>query len=288
MQFSGKSDAVCSAIADQYLPISAEGALPRNRIGAALAVLDKADLIVSCFVIGKIPTSSQDPYALKRSLNGLLRIVVEDRLSLSWTKLVTEILGDIQKSRLVKRLDFDGVRSQLAVFFNERLVIFFTKAKGFREELVQAVLATDSDSVYLIHERLEALSQLEGAESFKRTLKVMQRTSNILKSGKDGVVPGEIKPHIFTDDLERQLYEVYEKQKSPILKAAGEKQYALATSLYADAFFDILHLFFEKVLVNVPEPDVRQNRLSLLAAVRSLYKDSIADLSKVKATTDGS
>lgn len=285
MEFSGKNESVCEAIGEHYLPASSEGPLPKTRVGAALALLDKADLVVSCFVAGKVPTSSQDPYALKRAMNGIFRIAVQHRFGLDWQRLSGAVLDQINKEKIMKKIE-PAAGQALAAFYRERAVYFFSKTGGFKEELVQAVLSSDSGSFLGAYEKLEALSKLEGEESFKKTLKVVQRASNILKSldGKEAV--GSVKPAIFKEDLERQLFDRYETKKATIDKAIASKEYALATSLYADAFFDILHVFFEKVLVNVPEPEVRRNRLALLAAVRSLYSDGVADLSKVKAAAE--
>jgi glycyl-tRNA synthetase beta chain len=283
LRFSGKNDAVASAVGEQYLPGSAEGPLPRTRLGAALAILDKADLVVSCFIVGKAPTSSQDPYALKRSMTGIFRTAIAHGFPVSWERLAGAVIDGIRKGKCAKPFDEAAVKTALRAFYRERAQHFFVKSGGYRDELVEAVLAAESDCITAAQGRLEALSKLESVEAFRKTVKVLQRTANILKSA-DGADLAAVKPQAFREDLERQLYEKYESQKPPILQAISDRQYDRATSLYADAFFDILHVFFEKVLVNVPEIDVRRNRLALLAAVKSLYSEGIADLSKFRPT----
>ena len=89
-------------------------------------------------------------------------------------------------------------------------------------------------------------------------------------------------PAVFTEVLEHRVFELYEKSNQAILEAAKAKDYALATSLYAEAFFDILIEFFEKVFVNADDLAVRKNRLALLKAVNRLYASHIADLSKIR------
>ena len=280
-----KPEPVALAIAEQYLPVSGEGRLPETRVGAALAILDKADLIVSCFVAGKIPSSSQDPYALKRSLVGIVRIAAAHRFDVSWRGLVAAFLDGLESQRLAPNLRRDAVAAQLVAFFRERAAYYFENSRGYAPDLVEAALATESDRLLKLEERISALAKIEREETFKRSLKIVQRTSNILKAVPKADL-GQIDPARLSEPSEKDLFRLYGEKKEAISEAATRGDYGLATSLYAEAFFDILHVFFERVLVNSPEADVRRNRLSLLDAVRSLYIHRIADLSKIKQTAE--
>ncbi len=278
---AGESTPVSKAVAEQYLPASADGKGPSTRVGAALSILDKADLVTACFIIGKVPTSSQDPYALKRAVIGIIRNAVEHRLAVSWSALAGWFLAEFQKKPGLDPARAAALKSQLETFHRERLAYYFQHLRGFEPDLVAAVLETNSDSAQAASERLEALSALRRKPFFEKSVKVIERTSNILKSA-NGLSSGDIREDRLMEDVERDLFKKYEQGRAPILEAIGRKDFEKATSLYADTFFDILDVFFDKVLVNAPDEEVRRNRFCLLNAVRSLYTSHIADLSKVK------
>ncbi len=277
---AGEPETVTRAVAEQYLPASAEGRVPATRLGAALSILDKADLVTACFIIGKVPTSSQDPYALKRGVGGIIRMAVEHRLPVSWKAVAEWFLKEFQAAGRLAADKSGALRSQLEAFHRERLAYFFQQ-KGFQPDLIAAVLETSSDSALGAFERLRALSKLRPQPVFEKSFKVVERTSNILKSA-DGAAQGPVREDRFEEDLERELFRHYRERQGAILEAVGRKDYEGATNLYAEAFFDILHQFFDKVLVNAPDLEVRKNRFCLLNEIRSLYTSHIADLSKVK------
>lgn len=285
VQTAGRSQNVATAIADHYLPSSPEGKLPGTRAAAALSILDKADLVIACFASGKTPSSSQDPYALKRNMAGIFRTSIHHKIPLNWESLASNLLKQIETQGFLKQAKAQPqqILKDLNSFYAERLSYFFEHQRKYEPELIQAVLETRPASVLAADERLSALARLHKSASFGKALKIIQRTSNILKGAQAGEI-GQTREDLFKEDSEKQLFERYKSQKTPIEAAAGSRDYALATSLYADAFFDILHTFFEKVLVNSPDPEVRRNRLSLLDAVKTLYTRQVADLSKIKAS----
>ena len=109
----------------------------------------------------------------------------------------------------------------------------------------------------------------------------MERTVNILKGNKEAL-PDKIDPSFFTEELEREVFRHYEASHQAIRQAVDVRDYRVATDLYARAFFDILDEFFDKVFVNAEDLKVKRNRLALLRAVKELYTDKIADLSKIR------
>ena len=142
-------------------------------------------------------------------------------------------------------------------------------------------MASDFKAPYETFMRVETLSKLTEERPFAEAWKVVERTSNILKSNKE-ILPDRPELALFQEDLERQVFESYEKSHRAIQQAAESRNFKLATSLYAEAFFDILNKFFEKVFVNAEDLTIRKNRLALLRAVNRLYTTSIADLSKIR------
>lgn len=271
-----ESPAVAEAIGEQYLPRTVGDQLPATLHGSLLSVFDKTDLVAACFKLGLEPTSSADPYGLRRSVTAIFKILLDKNLLLS----VEELL-----SRSLEELGFEGSRDKevmekLTVFFEDRFKALLVD-RGHREDLVEAVLAAGFKFPCQTFKKIRALGGILTDAAFPKAWKVVERTANILKGHKDNL-PDKIQPALFTEELERQVYERYQNSQAAILKAIQNADFELATSLYAEAFFDILSEFFEKVFVNAEDLKVRKNRLALLKAVRDLYTENIADLSKIR------
>ncbi|MBI4352985.1 MAG: glycine--tRNA ligase subunit beta [Candidatus Omnitrophica bacterium] len=273
---NGEKEEAALAVGEQYLPRTAQDRLPQTMTGALLSVLDKTDLIAACFGLGLEPSSSLDPYGLRRSAVGILRILIDRRLDFSLFRLFQEnqkALGDcIQKEMSGRMLE------RLESFFGDRFEALLVD-RGFRVDLVQAVLGSGFEHPYRAYERLECLSKITGETYFFQACKVAERTSNILKAAR-GALSRPPDPSLFVEDLEREVFRSYDRCRQAVLEAKDARDFKRATSLYAEAFFDILGRFFEKVFVNADDQAVRENRLRLLGAVRSLYAD-VADLTKI-------
>ncbi len=275
---SGEDPRTAAAIGEQYLPRTAQGPLPESLAGSLLSIFDKADLVVACLGQGLEPSSSLDPYGLRRSASAILKIAIEKKMALSLSKLLVETKSQLgvfihkdHESSLLKKLD---------TFFKDRFKSVMVD-RGFREDLVEAVIASGFDVPYEAYRRLESLNGFCEEELFSKAWKVVERTANILKGNKE-TLPDKIDPSFFAEELEREVFRHYEASHQAIRQAVDARDYRVATDLYAGAFFDILDEFFEKVFVNAEDLSVKRNRLALLRAVKELYTEKIADLSKIR------
>ncbi len=265
---AGEPCEVGLAIGEQYLPRTVQDTVPTTGPGSLLAILEKADLVTACFGLGLEPTSSTDPYGLRRSAMGILKIILERKINLSLDFLFGQC-----KSR-------KEVLPKLTTFFKDRLKALLVD-RGFREDVVEAVLASGFDQPYASFMRVEALSRILKEDYFPKAWKVVERTVNILKGNREAL-PGRVDPALLAEDLEKEVFRRYEASSEGIRQAIQVQDFRRATSLYAEAFFDILGTFFEKVLVNVDNPLVRANRLVLMRIIKELYTQKIADLSKIR------
>ncbi len=273
-----KDERVAAAIGEQYLPRTVQDKLPETVPGALLSVLDKADLIVACFGLGLEPTSSMDPYGLRRSASAIFKIILEKKIDLSWTTLIQQIQHELGAYILKDKQA--ALPAKLDLFFKDRFKAVLAD-RGLREDLVDAVMASGFDRPYEVFERAQLLSKILNEEPFTKACKVVERTFNILKGNKDSL-PQAIDPQVFTENLEREVFKRYQEYHQKIRAAQSGRDYAGATSLYAEAFFDILGEFFEKVFINTEDIKVRTNRLLLLKTIKELYTQNIAELSKVR------
>lgn len=274
-KLQGENDAVSEAIGEQYLPRTVSDKLPATRAGAALSALDKTDLVAACFALGMEPSSSADPYALRRSATAAVKIILDRKFPLTLEQLCDKTSERFQSANL------DQARAKTLAFFKDRLRAALAE-KGYRADWVDAVLASGVSEPARVLERLEKLAKLSSQHGFAETQKSVERTSNILKGAKDAQT-GAVDAKLLSEPLEQQLWKRFEEAE-PAFKTAVERgDFALATRLYADAFFAILGEFFEKVFINAEDPAVRKNRLALVRSVKELYTKNIADLSKIQA-----
>lgn len=279
-----EKDAVASAIGEQYLPRTAADRLPATKTGALLSMLDKVDLVTACFGLGLEPTSSLDPYGLRRSATAVLKIILDQKLEFSLEKLLRDSEG--RAKAFVQREETGRLQKKIQAFFRDRFKALLAD-KGYREDLVEAAMTSRFDSPYEVYQRVHALSQFSGKSSFLNACKVVERTHNILKGNKEQL---PLKPDsaLFAESLEHAVMEKLQRNEQAILNAKKGGDLALATSLYAEAFFDILNEFFDKVFINADDLNVRKNRLSLLKAIKELYTGDIADLSKIQVQSGSS
>lgn len=274
------------AIGEQYLPRTANDRLPQTVPGALLSALDKCDLLVACFGMGLEPTSSLDPYGLRRSASAILKIALDRKISFSLKKLLQEndrLVWEAHGKNWPKaEASADKRVGKLLAFFRDRFKALLAD-RGFREDLVDAAAASGFDSPYETFQRVEALAQFQSDGALSQAAKVVERTSNVLRGNKDAL-PDRVDPALFSEELERAVFAKFEESHAGIRQAAQARDFKRATSLYAEAFFDILGEFFEKVFVNAEDANVRKNRLALLRSIKELYTASIADLSKIKSS----
>ncbi|MBI3088097.1 MAG: glycine--tRNA ligase subunit beta [Candidatus Omnitrophica bacterium] len=265
---SKEPSAVAAAIGEQYLPAGDQ--LPKTLVGSALALLDKYDTLSSYFAIGIEPTGDQDPFGLRRAAQG-----------------VVEVAWAVRKPLPIDRL---GGGPRIRAYLAERLYTFAWPAPASAaspersegmppRDLIDAVLSSPWDDLVDAMERIRHLRQLDGNQTLLRAAKVVERTTNILKGA--SLKQDRVDPSRFQEPLERELWQRYDAQKDRIGELIRGRAYAEATKAYGETFFEPLHEFFERVMVNVQDEALQQNRLALMNAIKVLYTDHVADLSKL-------
>ena len=269
---------VAQAVGQQYLPRTATDSLPASKLGAMLSVLDKIDLICSCFALGFQPSSSLDPYALRRSASAVFKILINKNFKVTISHVVSEELALLKQQ--IPGLDGESTQKKILLFFQDRFRAVLLDM-GLRQDVVDSVLAAGFDDVQRAYRRASVLSQDANEKNLLKAAKVIERAANILKGNKEAL-PNKPDPAAFTEALEHQLMDKFQQHGPSINSANNDGDFAKATSLYAEAFFDILNEFFDKVFINAEDLHVRKNRLSLLKVIKELYTGDIADLSKIQ------
>jgi len=255
----GEGEDVALAIYEHYRPVSMEDAIPGSPDGQLVSLADKLETLRGCFGIGLIPTGSGDPFALRRAAQGVVRILVEGRRELSLRKLA-------------------GGDEKLLEFLLDRARYFFRDVKGFKYDEVNAVFAAGYDDLVDAASRLEAIQRVRPTENFEPLAASFKRIQNILRQA--GSSAGqELRPELLEAGPERDLYEEFERVRSGVEEHRSSRAYVPALEAIA-SLRPRVDLFFDKVLVNAPDPEIRRNRLALLHDLLTEFS-AIADFSEI-------
>lgn len=272
-----ESPLVVQAIVEHWMPKSEKGALPQSSLGQILALTDKLDNLICCFALGLIPSSSGDPYALRRQALGVIRILLDSSLSFSLRELLELSFSlllknpEISPPLLTKiKKEKEEILSSLLHFISRRAQTVFSQ-QGYSSEEIEAVLHTGFDDVNITKVKLEVLKkiQTEAPEQFANLKAICFRIDKILAHSKQQV-NDSVDPTLFTQEEEKQLFEKLEKAKKEfcqIKKTNVEEPFNFFIKL---DWQKLIENFFDKVIVLSKEEKIAKNRLTLLQEVRSL------------------
>ena len=263
----GEDPAVATAIAEHYAPKGPGDAVPTAPVSIAVALADKLDTLAQFFRIGEKPTGSGDPFALRRAALGVIRIIRESRLRLNLAPLIAQ--AGLQNP------------ADLLDFLAERLRVQL-RAEGARHDVLTAVLSQglDDDLTRLLA-RTEAIAALLETPDGANLLAAARRATNILRieDKKDGPHAGPVDPQILTLPEEQTLARRLDIVEPAVAHAIGQERFTQAMTELATLRAP-LDAFFAVVTVNDDRPELRRNRLRLLARVTTAMSLA-ADFSKI-------
>ena len=267
----GLGDEVADAIEEHYKPRFAGDALPRNIAGLVVALADKLETLVGMFGIGNLPTGDKDPFALRRHALGVIRMLGEKNLELDLSDLLQAALPAFG----TKVID---ATAALADFIYERLAGSL-REEGYSAQEIDAVLALRPQRLGEVAQRLAAVRAFSDLPEAAALAAANKRISNILK--KAGDVDAHVSEVLLKEEAEKRLYAA---MKDVVPKAnaqfdAGDYTASLQTLAALRATVDA---FFDDVMVNAEEPDLRLNRQGLLKTLHDAM-NRVADLSRLAA-----
>jgi glycyl-tRNA synthetase beta chain len=247
----GEPEVVWRAVYEHYRPVSMEQAIPSTAQGQVMALADKLDTLRECFRVGLIPSGSKDPFALRRAAQGVVRILAEGSLGVA-----------LQES------------GPLRDFLADRVKYYFREVRGYKYDEVNAVLAAGWQDLPDVEKRLAALREVRPTENFEPLAASFKRIQNILRQA--GISPaGSADPALLESGPETELAGEFERVKADARKSDYPQALRAIASLRP-----AIDLFFDKVLVNAPDPRVRTNRLTLLSNLLTEFS-TIADFSEI-------
>ena len=276
----GEPGAVAEAIGAQYLPRFAGDALPQTVAGQALAIADKLDTIAGIFAVGKMPSGNRDPFGLRRSALGVVRIIIEQGLDLDITALVAATVAD----QPVRDKDEKGLSESLYNFVTERMRAYYLDRKtGLTTEMFAAVMAKRPVSLLDFDARLKAVAAFVKLEPASSLAAANKRISNILKQA--GVDKGaSIDQSLLTEPAETALFESVVKAQKAVAPLMESRDYTNVLTTLAD-LRDPVDGFFDDVMVMTDDAALRNNRLALLAELRAMFLN-VADVSRLSISQE--
>jgi len=267
----GLGHEIADAIEDHYKPRFAGDTLPRSRTGIAVALADKLETLGGLFAIGQLPTGDRDPFALRRHALGIVRMLMEEDLPLSLRELIAESLGLFPQAT-------DQTTVQLTDFIYERLAGSL-REQGYSAQEVDAVLALRPQRLGDVAKRLAAVRAFAALPEAPALAAANKRIGNILKKADGGAVDPHVSEVLLKEPAEQALFASMRDVTPRAGKQfeAGDYTASLQTLAALRAPVDA---FFDGVMVNAEEADLRLNRLGLLSTLHQAM-NRVADLSRL-------
>ncbi|TDF83228.1 glycine--tRNA ligase subunit beta [Pseudomonas sp. H9] len=266
----GEPEDVALALNEQYMPRGAGAELPSTLTGAAVAIADKLDTLVGIFGIGMLPTGSKDPYALRRAALGVLRILIEKQLDLDLNDAVAFAVA--QFGHKVKAA---GLADQVLEFIFDRLRARY-EDEGIDVATYLSVRALKPGSALDFDQRVQAVQAFRQLPEAAALAAVNKRVSNLLSKA-EGAVATTVEPKYFDNANEFSLYSAIQQADQAVQPMAAARQYSESLARLA-ALREPVDAFFEAVMVNADDANVRANRYALLSRLRGLFL-GVADIS---------
>ena len=265
----GHGDDIAQAIADHYRPRFAGDELPANDVGIAVALADKLETLVGMFGIGNLPTGDKDPFALRRHALGVIRMLIEKDLALDLPLLIAlclPVFGD----------KVSDASQALMDFIDERLSGNL-REQGYSAQEVDAVLALHPPRLGDVPKRLHAVRAFAALPESPALAAANKRIANILK--KAGEVDAHVNTALLSEDAEKQLHAAMQQLLPPSEAQFKSGDYTASLQTLA-ALRAPVDAFFEGVMVNADEMDLRLNRQGLLKMLH-VAMNRVADLSRL-------
>ena len=272
-QKDAETQAVADAMQEQYQPKFADDIIPASTTGKILSLADRLDTLLGIFAIGMKPTGSKDPYALRRSAIGILRILIEGELSLDLKQLLKtasiQFKDDIKAPEAV---------NETFSFIMERLRAYY-KDQGIAVGIIDAIAKVNPQRPLDFDQRVKAVSEFRKLDAAEPLAAANKRIGNILKKAK-GKIPASVDPQLLIEAEEKRLHQTIMTQTEKVIPLFRDAKYTEALSSLA-ALRDDIDNFFDNVMVMSDDEALKSNRLALLQQMRGLFLH-IADLSHLQ------
>ena len=267
----GEHPLTSKAIAEHYMPKNADDEIPLTFEGLVCSMADKMDTIVGCFAAGIEPTGSQDPYALRRQAAGICSMILGRSVLVSLTALIEQAINNYP-AEIVG--DKDALCKRVYEFFEQRIRNVLND-KGYRYDVIEAVVTCGYDNLTETLLRAEALNKMQATDTFAKVLTAFTRANNLAKKAEGS----EVNAEYLVEEVEKQLWNDVQFAETAIANQVQDRLYAEALTVIS-TLEESISAFFDGVMVMDENENIKNNRLALLVRVSAL-SNKIADLTKI-------
>jgi len=277
----GFEDDISLALSEHYLPTGTNSEIPKKAIGSAVSIIDKIDMLVGFFGINEKPTSSKDPFALRRAAIGILRIVIENKLKIQLKDLISYSMVVYEEQKV--KFTNESVDKEILIFLRERFKNLL-KDKKIRNDIIEAVDASRTGNDFLaLYNKCLIINKNISKDICKNIIGTYKRASNIidqeLKIKKNDLL-GQPESFLFKKEEEKHLYNKINEIRQYFTNTKKRESYDETLKILAEAKTTTDN-FFENVIVNDENSDIKKNRLELLQMFCKTY-NNFMDFSKVE------
>ncbi|RZO48402.1 MAG: glycine--tRNA ligase subunit beta [Candidatus Pelagibacterales bacterium] len=277
----GFDEDVSAAIREHYLPVGFDSEVPKKKISAAVSLIDKIDILVGFFGINEKPTSSKDPFALRRAAIGLLRIIIENKLNIQLKDLInySRVIYEEQNVKFTN----DSATKELLIFLRERFKNLL-KDKKIRNDIIAATEGLHASYDFLaLYKKCSIINKNISKDVCKNIIGAYKRASNIIDQeikGKKEDMIGQPESFLFKQDEEKHLFDKINDIQKYFTNSKRTESYEETLKVLAEAK-STTDNFFDNVIVNDQNLDIKKNRLELLQMFCKTY-NSFIDFSKME------
>ena len=277
-RLNDEPEAVAASLEEQYLPKFSGDVLPQTPIGICLALADRLDTLVGIFAIDQAPTGSKDPFSLRRSAIGILRILIEKQLPINLVALVEQAIKGYSTSDGSKIAKMGDTFTQVMAFLNSRYRAMYTE-QGISVDTIQAVQAINPHMPLDFDQRIRAVQTFSNLPQASMLADSNKRVANILAKSEVSVAD-TVDEALLSEPAEQSLYASVQQAQTVVQPLLGQADYTqvLQTLTSLD---EPLTQFFDNVMVNSEDTALKANRLALLKQVRALFL-TVADISELQ------
>ena len=273
----GFEEDVANSVSDHYLPIGLTSVLPKKPFSYSISIVDKIDTLVGFFVIDEKPTSSKDPFALRRAAIGLLRIIIENKLSFKLRDLISYAVRLYQEQGV--EIKNEKTEQEVLEFIKERMRNVL-KLKNIKTDIIEASISSHAgDNFLALYAKTILMNKYKNKGIGLNAISSYKRASNILgKAGKE--ITGRPDAVLFRKDEEKKLHEKINEIRKAFTVKDDNKDYESLLIKLSDTK-ETTDNFFDNVVVNDENQDIKNNRLELLKMFCNTF-DNFIDFSKLE------
>jgi len=266
---SGINNIVAEGIKDHYAPRNPEDSIPKSIDAQIVSIADKLDTIVGMFLANEKPSGTRDPLGIRRSTNGLLKILLNTNQSINMTLLVNKVydiislnFNDLKKNK--KGLD------DCHIYFKEKLISLLIENYNFKDNVVLSVINNNKNiNPYEILKKIEAINTILADDDYQKMFNNAKRVANILK--KSDLAPTRvINENLLRESSEKILYNKITEIEEELNSSLEDNNY-IEYLKKLNSLSACTKIFFEDVMINDKDENIKLNRLSLLYLINSYY-----------------